>query len=476
MAKNTHNPSLMRRIRRELKEGQDPEVLLPRAKAISDPYYRSLSLYLVIPHLNQKSKSCKSAITLANNEIDQVQQPWRRIELLGSITKLLKSFPEIEVKTKSYSMILSKLDSEKKVRTRDFLLNYSKNFPETFLEELLHISNSLEGSEFETGKAIIRHWINLKSHSFPVDKLINFKGQFKTKLLGYLHFQLSKSNKYTDSFILSKAVETVDSQESLKYLVRVCSTISDIELIENYISDFSSEEKIPILLSLISRADRKNFKEKAKEMYIETEEEYENLIDSRNKSKFREKMDLTLKRLEGEQFIKNVKQAEDLHSISSKGKHTLALYNTYGGNWNHPHFKAIFKASNLCAAFDLDLALISFPQITSEKLVKEIQKEMRLPGEGYTKLLFDKKRIQFFEKDVDETWSGIKVATTANPDLSKSSLPDARLCMVMGLGPKGLPKSYISNASYHFEFTGSNTAFETGTAMGAITSHLFLLH
>ena len=42
----------------------------------------------------------------------------------------------------------------------------------------------------------------------------------------------------------------------------------------------------------------------------------------------------------------------------------------------------------------------------------------------------------------------------------------------MGLGPKGLPKSFVSKVAYHFELTGSNVAFETGTAMGAISAHL----
>ena len=44
--------------------------------------------------------------------------------------------------------------------------------------------------------------------------------------------------------------------------------------------------------------------------------------------------------------------------------------------------------------------------------------------------------------------------------------------MVMGLGPKGVPKSYINKSDYHFELTGLNVAFETGTAMGALSSEL----
>jgi len=474
MAKS-HNPSMMRKIRRELKEGKDPEVLLSKVKSISDSYYLSLSLFLIIPHLDPKSKSCKTAVTLASNEIDKVQQPWRRIELLGSISKLLKSLPQNQTREKSYSIILEKLSSEKKSKIKDFLINYSKNFPESFLDDLLLISSNLESSEFETGKAIIRHWANIKANNSLIESLQNFSLEPKTKLLGYLHLQIAKSHKNSDSSILSNALGFADTQELFIYLVRVCSSVSDIEIFEEHIINFTTEEKTAVLLSLTSRADRKNFKEKAKELYSKAEENYSQLKDSEYKLKLRKKLDLTLSRLEGIELSNPIKKVKDLENIPDKGNHTLALYNTYGGNWNHPHFKSIFKASNLCAAFDLDLALINFPQISSEKLVKEIKKELRLPNEGYTKLLLDKNRVQFFEKEIDETWSGSIIATTANPDIAKSSLPKGRLCMVMGLGPKGLPKSFVSKAAYHFELTGSNVAFETGTAMGAISSHLGMI-
>ena len=47
--------------------------------------------------------------------------------------------------------------------------------------------------------------------------------------------------------------------------------------------------------------------------------------------------------------------------------------------------------------------------------------------------------------------------------------------MVMGLGPKGLPKPLLESSSYHFELTGSNIAFETGTAMGSIAGRLSMM-
>ena len=100
---------------------------------------------------------------------------------------------------------------------------------------------------------------------------------------------------------------------------------------------------------------------------------------------------------------------------------------------------------------------------------------MRLSNEGYISKLISNDRFRFFEKDIDELWAGSRVVTTASPDSSKLEMPNGRLCMIMGLGPKGLPKSYIDKSNYHFEITGKDIAFETGTAMGAIAGNLSLM-
>ena len=122
-----HAPSLMRQIRRELKEGKSPESLFPKVKSISDSYYRSLSFYLLIPYLSPKSKQFKEAISLASKDIEKVQQPWRRIELLGSISKSLKTIRDTDIMYESYSTILEKLDDERNKDIKEFLLKYSKN-------------------------------------------------------------------------------------------------------------------------------------------------------------------------------------------------------------------------------------------------------------------------------------------------------------------------------------------------------------
>ena len=467
-----HAPSLMRQIRRELKEGASPESIFPKVKAIEDPYYRSLSFYLLIPYFSPKDKKCKESISLSNKDIEKVQQPWRRVELIGSISKILKSVSDTRLQRQLFSSMLEKIKIEKSKEIKDFLLKYTKHFPEFYLSHLLDLSKNSKGNEFETGKTVIRHSMNIKSNFQMIDSLLEFEHKSRVKLLGYLHLQLFKSDKNVNSKALLKALDNAKNQESFSYLVRVCSKESDFYLFKDKIDDLPVEDKLYLLISLISRADRKNLKSLANEFFLFAESEYSSIPESEVKTKIRSKLDITLGRLAGNIDSKIVQNSKPLEEIGDKGKHTLALYNTYGGNWNHPHFKSIFKASNLCAAFDLDLALVNFPEISSDKLVNEIKKEMRLPNGGYTELLIDKNRIQFFENDINEEWTGKIIATTENPDLSKPSLPEGRLCMVMGLGPKGLPRSFVNNAKYHFELTSKKIGFETGTAMGAISAHL----
>ena len=58
---------------------------------------------------------------------------------------------------------------------------------------------------------------------------------------------------------------------------------------------------------------------------------------------FKPKYEYDLIRLGGNFDSKALENIKPLKEIRDEGKHTLALYNTYGGHWNHPHFKSIFK-------------------------------------------------------------------------------------------------------------------------------------
>jgi len=468
LSRSRHNPSTARRIAKEIRRGESPEGLLPLARSISDPYYRSLGLVSIASSV--KSRKPQSIFESALKEVGDVKQTWRRIELLGEITKTLKAVSDENLKNRIFDKVLMLALEEEEEDAKDFIVKYSKNYPDELLGILLAHSINLAKYSFESSKAVIRIWVKRKAIDSLISNLSELKGDLKSRLLGYLHFQLSKSRIQIEPTALSLALQAKNSEEILRYLVRVCSSPSDLDAVASSLS----EESPAIMLSLTARADRKGWSPEAHKFATEAKQMIESLESSDKKEKLQSKLKVTIEKLNGIETSRR-QPIPVLSEIAKSGKHTLGLFNTYGGKWNHPHFKAIHKAANLCSAFDLNLALIGFPGIESDKLVGEIRKEMRLPNEGYLSSLFSNQRVRFFDKDIDETWTGSKIATTANPDPDKLNIPDGKLCMIMGLGPKGLPKSFLESSSCHFELTGSNVAFETGTAMGSIAGRLSLM-
>ena len=342
----------------------------------------------------------------AFSNVENVEQSWRRLELLGEITKRLKELQDSKLKRVQYKEILKLLKSEKKRSVSDFFVKNAKHFPPSLLDSLLATSLKLKGHEFKSSKAIVRHWINHKSAEDLIKFLSTQKGEIRPKLLGYLHFQLNKSKIKTESSALELALKFSKSEDMLRYLVRICSKPADLILVESYIAKGPSQQAIPISIALIARADRKGWNDLAHQFADNTRNLIESISDSELRDKFKSKLQITTDRLKGEIRPSSPSPKKEMVVISDSGKNTLGIYNTYGGNWNHPHYKAVFKAANLCSAFDLNLALIDFPEIEPDYLVSEIKKEMRLANDGYLSQLFSKDRIRFFEKDIDESWAG----------------------------------------------------------------------
>ena len=185
------------------------------------------------------------------------------------------------------------------------------------------------------------------------------------------------------------------------------------------------------------------------------------------------------------------KLVED-RSIPPVGDHLLALYNTYQGGLSPVHLRAVARAAPLCYAYDLDLALMNFPADDLDGLIGGVTRETNIgKGGRYLRELAGLGRIILKgpgEMDLQGSHGPeLMVATTANPeDTKKISLEKLlkeaknrnggqRLCLIMGLGKKGLPPSLLKEARYHLELTGNNVSLETCTVMGIIAERLSAL-
>ena len=93
-------------------------------------------------------------------------------------------------------------------------------------------------------------------------------------------------------------------------------------MFEEHISDLPNDDKVFLLISLTSRADRKKLKELAKQLYDKSEEQYSFLSESKIKIKLRAKLDLTLERLGITQIPKKSKVVKELGEVAETGNHT----------------------------------------------------------------------------------------------------------------------------------------------------------
>ena len=290
MAGKNHNPSVARRISREIKRGESPESLLPLAKSINDPYYRSLSLVSIASSIS--SKKSKNIFESAFREVNNVKEEWRRIELLGKIAKNLKIMSDGNQKNRMFEKVLVLSSKGKEEATKDFVVKYSKNYPDELLETLLYHTINLKQYSFESSKAVIRIWVKRKPVDSLLAQLLVIKSNLRTRLLGYLHFQLSKCKIQIKPTALETALQANNSEEMLRYLVRICSSPSDLDLVASSVSDQSPA----IMLALTARADRKGFTNEANKFASNAKELIDSLQSSDKKEKLLYKLKVTIDR------------------------------------------------------------------------------------------------------------------------------------------------------------------------------------
>ena len=179
---------------------------------------------------------------------------------------------------------------------------------------------------------------------------------------------------------------------------------------------------------------------------------------------------------------------EELSGAFKHGRHVLALYNTYEGGLKPVHLRAISRAAPLCYAYELDLAMLNFPTDDLPGLVDEVIAETNIgKGGKYLRELVGKGRL-LLDSPGDYDAMGrlneryLVLATTSHPRkeklvtfedaLGKANEEHRHLCLVMGLGKKGLSPSFLNAARYHLELTGRNVSLETCTVMGIIAEKL----
>jgi hypothetical protein len=167
------------------------------------------------------------------------------------------------------------------------------------------------------------------------------------------------------------------------------------------------------------------------------------------------------------------------------GRLTLALYNSYDPvRLAEAHRRALARAAPVALAYEANLATLGFPFDRELRTPAEVAAWLATTtsvGKGGELLeeLAGAGRFGVFEmlKKGFPPQLGTVVATTSKADPARRVDPEwaARelahgnsLCMLFGLGPKGLPRDVIGFSRHHLDVTRKGVALETCTALGAV--------
>ncbi|PKK85350.1 MAG: DUF531 domain-containing protein [Thermoplasmata archaeon HGW-Thermoplasmata-1] len=188
------------------------------------------------------------------------------------------------------------------------------------------------------------------------------------------------------------------------------------------------------------------------------------------------------------------------------GRLTLGLYNSYDpSRFHEAHRRALARAAPICKAFDLNLVTFGFPydegrrrevknpdapDLRTPKDIAEFVADSTTIGGGgeYLLELADEGRFSVFDFPARgggfPPQLGEPIITTSKPDEKKAAAPSdvaemllrrKSACLVVGLGPHGLPKEIIKNAKCHLDLTGRGISMETATAMAALPAVIVTL-
>ena len=172
----------------------------------------------------------------------------------------------------------------------------------------------------------------------------------------------------------------------------------------------------------------------------------------------------------------------------NSGRLTIGLYNSYDPRKFHEaHRRSLARAGPIALAFECNLVTFGFPMDPTLKTPIEIAQwittttSIGQDGEYLLQLAQTGRysNYSFIDKGFPPQLGTI-VITTCHPASNKAIdvafvanllLKRQSVCLIFGLGRKGLPPKIINRGQYHLDITaGRGISLETCTALGAVPS------
>jgi len=482
-----HNPSACRRILREVREQGLSAKLFDLAQDLQDGVYRAEALCGLCASDEMVEEDRVEWVPIIVESMLEEERAWRLAESIGIIAKSAGNWPASGSRNALIEHLIRLTGGLPAGEARvDALKSISPRVPEQRLPELFFLAVDNHGMESKAARPVMKSIVATNNHDMISEitaSITEMTPDLAVKFLDNLHRLATEESLILEPTALELSLPLLKSAdfEIVRTLCSHASTGGEVRALVEAL-DGDNEDAIRYAVTLAGRADRTGDTEFARNL-LEKASTQANTLDVRTAASIKKNITKGFVRLGGqggsgvlvEMHDSKVRNPQsDEVGVKRRG-HTLALVGTYDGAVATPHLRALARAAGIAWGFGLDIALIDWPTKNLGELCERAQKESGTAGVNHLPALLTSKRIRLLSVgDALGGKVGHPIATTHQPMGGSVDLTtfDANLCVFIGLGRQGLPKSLLDNCPDQFELTGIGASLETAVAMGAIAQRL----
>jgi uncharacterized protein len=495
--------------------GRPIQAVLDDARAIADPSFAAEALFHLAGDPRLTAGDAGRVLAESLHFLNKVERGWRQAEVLD---EMARKAPKLRADPASAHSIERFLDG---------LVDTALRMPNgqalsKALQALGKVAPASRRGEL-VGRALGNGAFALPDGKEVVDaspasrKALDAiqDTALRARLLAHLHIH-GRAGTLPDALAEARMVPDQDRVEVLRGIVAAIDDGADLAAVHAALAG-GDEERARLLSALAARSDKLGDRARALAWFGEAEAHAAKVPDAKARAAIRSNLAQGLERsnepLRAKALADLAQQDKGSAATASSqrapepgpaaapavvrssgapaplgNRHVLALVDTYEGGIGEVHLRAIGRAAPLCDAFGLDLALVGFPTDNLGQLMKQAMAETTI-GDGGTHIqdLVAGGHVHLVRathrQAPDLSALGHVVATTPEPEQAKAhdflgclmaarAAKAGRIVVLMGMGKKGLPQSFLKAAPTHLELTGRNVHLETATAMGVIAERM----
>ena len=482
-----HDPSTCRRILREAREQGLSRELFDLAQDLQDGVYRAEALCGLCASDEMNEDDRVEWVPIIVESMLEEERAWRLAESIGIIAKSASNWPGARARKALIEHLIALTGGLPAGDARvDALKSISSKVSEQRLPELFLLAVENYGMESKAARPVMKSIVATKNHdmiSEIVASITEAPPDLAVKFLDNLHRLAIEANLTLEPTALELSLPLLKSVdfEIVRTLCSHASTSAEVRTLAETL-DGDNEDAVRYAVTLAGRADRTGDAEFARHLLEKATIQVDSL-NERTATRIKKNIAKGFVHLgdqgRAEELVlmhdSEVKIPQSNEEEVERRGHTMALVGTYTGAVATPHLRALARAAGIAWGFGLDIALIGWPTKNLEELCERAQKESGTAGVNHLPALLTSQRIQLMSvEDALSGGAGHPIATTHQPVGGSVDLTtfDGNLCVFIGLGRQGLPKSLLDNCPDQFELTGIGASLETAVAMGAIAQRL----